>query len=142
MIWQRLMSSTLTEFGLTHVQFVLLASTWWLEEHGEPPRGQRDLADHAGADPMMTSQVVRALQAKGLLSRTTDLQDARAVRLTVTQVGQGLATRAVAAVEAADAGFFAALPHVDRERIAPLLQVLAGVTPKAPQHRATPTLIA
>ena len=42
--WQRTMAEALEPLGLTHVQFVLLASTWWLCEHDGPPR-QRDLAD-------------------------------------------------------------------------------------------------
>jgi hypothetical protein len=43
--WQRLMTATLRPFGLTHVQFVLLASLWWLtEKAGERPT-QRRLAE-------------------------------------------------------------------------------------------------
>ena len=58
--WQRLMTAALRPFNLTHVQFVLLASTWWLTRvAGETPN-QRRLAEHAGTDAMMTSQVVRA----------------------------------------------------------------------------------
>ena len=83
------MAEALEPLGITHVQFVLLASTWWLCENAEPPR-QRDLAEHAGTDPMMTSQVVRALEAKGLLVRGVDPDDRRAWRLTVTREGSTL----------------------------------------------------
>ncbi|MGI8679258.1 MAG: MarR family transcriptional regulator [Jatrophihabitans sp.] len=31
--WQREVAAALNPFGLTHVQFVLLASTWWLNTH-------------------------------------------------------------------------------------------------------------
>jgi DNA-binding MarR family transcriptional regulator len=56
--------------GLTHVQFVLLlASLWWLTQvTGEEP-SQRRVAEHAGTDPMMTSQVLRVLTSKGLIAR-------------------------------------------------------------------------
>ena len=50
------------------VQFVLLASLWWLEEHDEPPTQAR-LARQGGTDAMMTSQVLRRLEARGLLER-------------------------------------------------------------------------
>lgn len=105
--WQRLMAASLRPLGLTHVQFVLLGSTWWLTEvAGETPT-QRRVADHAGTDPMMTSQVLRALESKGLVTRLASPADSRARRVTVTAIGAVLARRAVAVVEAADVDFFA-----------------------------------
>ena len=62
--WQRAVVAALNPHGLTHVQFVLLASTWWLGETGGSPN-QFDLAPQAGTDVKMTSQVVRTLEAKG-----------------------------------------------------------------------------
>ncbi|WP_427894624.1 MarR family winged helix-turn-helix transcriptional regulator [Kribbella sp. GL6] len=108
--WQRLMTSTLKPLGLTHVQFVLLASTWWLNHvAGESPT-QRRIADHANTDPMMTSQVLRTLTTKGFLTRNPDPTDSRAIRVTVTPVGAALAERAVKLVEQADNTFFAPVP--------------------------------
>lgn len=105
--WQRLMTATLKPLGLTHGQFVMLASLWWLAEvAGENPT-QRRLADHAGTDPMMTSQIVRVLESRGLVTRDADPGDSRARRLAVTDSGSALAKLAVAAVEAADAKYFA-----------------------------------
>jgi DNA-binding MarR family transcriptional regulator len=106
--WQRLMTASLRPLGLTHVQFVLLASLWWLtKEAGERP-SQRRLADLAGTDPMMTSQVVRALERKGLVVRSSHPTDSRARELAVTPEGEQLAHRAIGAVEAADRDFFGA----------------------------------
>jgi DNA-binding MarR family transcriptional regulator len=106
--WQRVMVAALRPLGLTHVQFVLLASAWWLTAvAGEHPT-QRRLAEHAGTDPMMTSQVVRALEGQGLVTRAVDPADSRARLLSVTARGAALAHAAIAVVEAADAEFFAA----------------------------------
>jgi len=106
--WQRQITAALKPLDLTHVQFVLLASTWWLTSvAGETP-SQRRVAEHAGTDPMMTSQVLRALESKGLISRAPHPDDSRARALSVTRRGAGLARRAVKVVEAADAEFFAA----------------------------------
>lgn len=103
--WQRDIAAALTPLGLTHVQFVLLACTWWLNTHGEHPN-QLTLARQAGTDVKMTSQVLRALETKGLVEREVDPADTRAKRLRVTAAGAELAPRAVAAVEQVDARFF------------------------------------
>ena len=105
--WQAAQRAALKDFGLTHVQFVLLASLTWLAADG--PVTQRQLADHAATDPMMTSQVLRALEGRGLLQRLPHPADRRARALAVTSSGRSLANRAVVAVEACDADFFAAL---------------------------------
>jgi DNA-binding MarR family transcriptional regulator len=104
--WQRLMTATLRPLGLTHVQFVLLASLWWLtEKAGEQPT-QRRLAEFAATDPMMTSQVLRTLEAKGLVDRSAHPADSRARRLAVTRAGANLARESIDAVETADRAFF------------------------------------
>src|SRR4029450_10195037 len=63
--WQRRIRSVLEPHQLTHVQFVLLASLWWLSDHGDDPPTQTRLAQQAGTDPMMTSQVIRKLETGG-----------------------------------------------------------------------------
>lgn len=107
--WQRRIAAALRPFELTHVQFVLLATVWWLSEQAEAPYrlpSQRQVAEHAAADVMMTSQVLRALEARGLVSRALDPTDARVKRLTVTDAGRRLAEQAVTVVEVVDAEFF------------------------------------
>lgn len=106
--WQAAQRAALKPYGLTHVQFVLLASLTHLQAGGTPVT-QRRLADHAATDPMMTSQVLRALEARGLLTRGPHPRDARARTLSVTDEGAAVANAAVAAVEACDAAFFAPL---------------------------------
>lgn len=93
------------------MQFVLLASVWWLSEQAgaSQPPSQRQVADHAEVDVMMTSQVLRALEQRGLVARTADAADARVKRLTVTATGRRLAEQAVTVVEAVDNEFFSSL---------------------------------
>ncbi|WP_371675239.1 MarR family winged helix-turn-helix transcriptional regulator [Streptomyces sp. NBC_01276] len=119
--WQRDIAAALAPIGLTHVQFVLLACAWWLNGQGEHPN-QLALARQAGTDVKMTSQVLRALEQKGLIEREVDPADTRAKRLRVTEAGAELAPRAIAAVEAADAEFFRAVPL---DEALPLLRRLA-----------------
>lgn len=121
--WQRAMVAALRPVGLTHVQFVLLASAWWLTRiAGEKP-SQRRLAEHAATDPMMTSQVLRVLETRGLVTRAADPDDSRALRVAVTERGAQLAQEAVRVVESADDQFFAA--GGDRTTMVQLLRHLA-----------------
>ena len=106
--WQRAMRAVLEPHDLTHVQFVLLASAWWLGAHEEAPTQQR-IADHAGTDTMMTGQVLRRLAARQLITRELDENDARARRIVLTEAGRNVLTDALADVDATDAEFFGAL---------------------------------
>lgn len=101
--------AALDPHGLTHVQFVLLASLWWVSEHDHRSPTQARLAVQAGTDQMMTSQVLRKLEGRGLLERAADPQDTRARRLRLTSAGRTLVVRALQDVEAADERYFAAL---------------------------------
>jgi DNA-binding MarR family transcriptional regulator len=91
------------------VQFVLLASLWWLSDNDSSAPSQARLAQQAGTDPMMTSQVVRKLEARGLLERVPDPDDSRARRLRLTTAGRRLVARALTDVEIADEHYFAAV---------------------------------
>jgi DNA-binding MarR family transcriptional regulator len=105
--WQRAMRAALAPHDLTHVQFVLLATAWWLGRDELPT--QQALAEQAGTDTMMTSQVVRKLAERGLLEREDDPKDARARRIRVTKAGLKTLTPALADVEQVDEEFFARL---------------------------------
>lgn len=127
--WQRAVVRALAPLGLTHVQFVLLACTWWLNDRGIEPT-QIMLAAQAGTGVKMTSQVLRSLERKGLLEREVDEADTRARRLRVTRQGARLAPRAIEAVERADTEFFGdAAPDA--------LRVLARLAPPPPVAQPT-----
>ena len=127
--WRRAVGAALRPLELTHVQFVLLASLWWLSTQRRERPSQRALAAHAGTDPMMTSQVLRVLEARGLVARAADPADARARLLDVTPAGARLAEHAIAVVEAADAAFFAPVP--DAGELLRTLRVLGSGAPPA-----------
>jgi DNA-binding MarR family transcriptional regulator len=102
--WQAAQRAALKPLGLTHVQFVLLASLTWLD--ADAPITQRELAEHAATDPMMTSQVLRVLEGRNLVQRETHPDDARARAVSVTPAGAALANRANAIVEECDRSYF------------------------------------
>jgi DNA-binding MarR family transcriptional regulator len=102
--WQAAIRRALKPFGITHVQFVLLAAlTWAPEEDGIT---QTELSQRIRVDSMMVSQVLRALEEKGFVTRSRDQADGRAFRVTPTAEGAALARVANRAVEDADLAFF------------------------------------
>ncbi|ALE06438.1 MarR family transcriptional regulator [Arthrobacter sp. ERGS1:01] len=108
--WQAVMRAALKTHDLTHVQYVLLASLVWMQAHnGGQLITQTELAEFAATDRMMTSQVLRALEAKQLIRRDHHPSDGRARVLFATEAGMGCAQRATRDVEAADQGFFSPL---------------------------------
>lgn len=102
--WQRTITAVLRPHALTHAQFVVLASVMWLSRHEAP--NQQQLAAHAGTEPKMTSELARKLEAKGLIRRSLDSQDARARRLELTEKGRHITQEALRSVEEADLDFF------------------------------------
>ena len=100
-LWQRGIRNLLEPLGLTHTQYVLLASLRWLEGSS-----QSELSKHTGCDSMTVSSVVRTLAARGLVDRREDGRDRRAKILQITAVGTSLVDRAVPMIEAFDRRFF------------------------------------
>jgi DNA-binding MarR family transcriptional regulator len=102
--WQRRQRAALAPFSLTHSQFVLLATATWFS--ATETLTQARLAELAGVDPMTTSQIVRTLEAAGLMARDDHPDDPRAKAITVTPAGRDKARQALIAVEDTDAEFF------------------------------------
>jgi MarR family transcriptional regulator, organic hydroperoxide resistance regulator len=107
-LWQRAIKKALEPFGITHSQFVLLASIHWLTLHKQEVT-QIGLSSHTKIDPMTTSTVLRTLQQKGLLQRQEHATDTRAKTVVLTDAGKKLVKKAVVAVEKFDHDFFAEL---------------------------------
>ena len=107
-LWQREIKKALKPYDLTHSQFVLLASIYWLTLHKKDVT-QILLSSHTKIDPMTTSTVLRTLQAKGLLQRQEHLTDTRAKTVGLTDNGNKIIKQAVKTVETFDKTFFATL---------------------------------
>lgn len=131
MRWQQALRPALAALDLTHAQFVLLASAAYLgtaaaEEGAQPaPVTQKLLAGHAKLDAVTTSEVLRTLEAKGLVERRPHPEDARARAVAVTKAGKALARKAIPAVEEADAAYF----REHAGQVAALAALVRGSTP-------------
>ncbi|MBA2597772.1 MAG: MarR family transcriptional regulator [Chloroflexota bacterium] len=127
-LWQRRQRAALKPLGLTHVQFVLLAGIVWLSRENEVVTQSR-LAHHAQTDPMMTSQVVRILEQKGLVVRTPHPRDTRANCLRATPQGMELTRQAMLLVEETDEAFFSALQEPPSHLVRLLRQLVEAGKP-------------
>ncbi len=124
--WRRAIEATLKPLGLTHPQFVVLATTGWLTRTGEKA-SQAEIGRQAAIDPNTTSQILRGLQAKRLIKRP-HTTDERSKHPTLTALGAKRLAKALPAVERADAAFFASAPLKGSE-ILKTLQLLAQACP-------------
>jgi DNA-binding MarR family transcriptional regulator len=110
MDWRRQIESALSTLGLTHPQFVLLASLGWLTQ-GNQQVSQVELARHCKTDINMTSQVLRTLERKGYIKRYQIKGNERSKYPHVTAIGSQLIAKAIPLVEAIDREFFSKLPE-------------------------------
>ena len=97
MKWRVAVDRAVAPLGLTHAQYSLVASLYGMHRTGLRP-SQRQLADHTGLEPLYVSKLARALEAAGLIERTRDPADPRAVQLTLTDQGREVTRRAIGIV--------------------------------------------
>jgi len=97
MRWRAAIDRAITPLGLTHAQYAVVVPLLSMERAGRRP-SQRQLANFTGLEPLYVSKLARALERAGLVERTSDPDDIRAVQLGLTDRGREVATRAVARV--------------------------------------------
>ncbi|MFF3676283.1 MarR family winged helix-turn-helix transcriptional regulator [Streptomyces sp. NPDC002120] len=96
--WRVAVDRAVAPLGLTHAQYALMASLYGMGRSGLRP-SQRRLADHTGLEPLYVSKLARALEAAGLITRTRDPNDPRAVQLSLTEEGRDVTGRAITVVQ-------------------------------------------
>ncbi len=91
--WQRRLEQALEPVGLTHLQFILLATIDWLERSGEVP-SQARLANFTLFDRIMISRALALLAKKRLISRDAHPSILKAKRVDLTKLGRRSLERA------------------------------------------------
>ncbi|MFG3138459.1 MarR family winged helix-turn-helix transcriptional regulator [Streptomyces sp. NPDC048211] len=112
MKWRVAMDRALGPLGLTHAQYSLLGSLVGMQRAGLRP-SQRALADHTGLEALYVSKLARSLESAGLVERSTDPADTRAVQLSLTDEGLAVAARAVGVVRRLIDGLLSPLGGLD-----------------------------
>jgi DNA-binding MarR family transcriptional regulator len=108
MLWQRKLKNKLDTLGITHAQFLLMASLDFISTK-KSIVSQQDIAKHCRIDKMMTSKILRILQKKGLLVRKKNKMDSRAKTLALSEEGQEILAKAFKISESVDIDFLAPL---------------------------------
>ncbi|MFI7498436.1 MarR family winged helix-turn-helix transcriptional regulator [Streptomyces sp. NPDC049687] len=96
--WRVAVDRAMAPLGLTHAQYSLVASLYGMQRDGERP-SQRRLADHTGLEPLYVSKLARTLESAGLIERTRDPRDPRAMRLALTEQGRDVTQRAITVIQ-------------------------------------------
>ncbi|WP_079177938.1 MarR family transcriptional regulator [Streptomyces mangrovisoli] len=115
MKWRVAVDRAVAPLGLTHAQYSLVASLYGMQRSGLRP-SQRRLADHTGLEPLYVSKLARALESAGLVERTRDPKDPRAVQLTLTEQGRDTTKQAIGVVQGLLGQLLAPLGGLDSVR--------------------------
>ena len=136
MKWRAAVDRAVAPLGLTHAQFVVLASLYGLSRRGTRP-SQRELADFTGLEPVYISRLARALDSSGMINRTDDPHDPRAVELTLTDHGIEIAVQAVAAVRELHDQLLEPIGGLDSARNRELVATLQALLRQHPQGESS-----
>jgi DNA-binding MarR family transcriptional regulator len=120
--WRSSIETILKNFGLTHPQFVVLATTGWLTRN-EDLITQVTIGRMAGLDPNTNSQILKGLEQKKLIRRVQS-DDGRAKNVSLTSKGSKILNQALPAVELADGNFFNSLKTKEMNALIGLFQKL------------------
>jgi MarR family transcriptional regulator, organic hydroperoxide resistance regulator len=115
MKWRVAVDRAVAPLGLTHAQYSLVATLFGMHRTGRRP-SQRQLADHTGLEALYVSKLARTLEAAGLVDRSRDPADPRAVQLSLTTRGQEVARQAIQVIQQLHEQFLRPLGGPDSAR--------------------------
>ena len=109
-LWEEYHDRALKKYyDISHMQYAVLASVYWLVLHGTEEVTQTVLAKHTKVDPMTVSQIFKVLETKGYIFRQTHSSDVRAKAVFLTQAGRDLMDKAIKTIDVVDNRFFSVL---------------------------------
>lgn len=132
---RRLRAAAMEAFAAYDVTPAQVRAVRVLTKHGDRGPGDEPgdggvrssvLAEHLGIAPRSATEVVDALEAKGLVARSPDPTDRRATLVSLTERGRALAEDVRRARGAESARIFERLTATDRRDLARVLRKLAA----------------
>jgi DNA-binding MarR family transcriptional regulator len=124
---RRLRAASMAAFAAHDVTPSQVRAIRVLDAHGAEPGGVRskELAEHLRIAPRSATEVVDALEAKGLVSRSTDPTDRRATLVALTDRGRELSEEVRRLRGAESEKLFRQLSAGDRADLARILRKLS-----------------
>lgn len=104
-LWSRKIKLELKELGLTHVQFVVLATVFEMTKEMKEVT-QKEISDFSGIDIMSVSLALKFLVAHKYASRKENKSDTRAKNVAITKTGEALLMEAFIVVKKIDEQIF------------------------------------
>jgi DNA-binding MarR family transcriptional regulator len=122
-IWCRNVKNELKGSGTTFTQFTILMSLIYLSRQNEHIN-QKQIAQHAKLDVMMTSDVLKTLESKKFVTRSQNPNDKRHKFLKITSKGIDLILKIFEHVNQADISFFKVIENDMQSLIDPLKKLI------------------
>jgi DNA-binding MarR family transcriptional regulator len=122
-IWYRNARNALKRFGTTFTQFTILMSLIYLSRQYKNIN-QKQIARHAKLDAMMTSDVLKTLELKKLVTRGQNPDDKRHNSLKISPKGINLILKTFEHINHADIEFFKVLENNMQSIIEPLEKLI------------------
>lgn len=123
---RRLRAAAMEAFAAYDVTPAQVRAVRVLTKHGDGGVRSSVLAEHLRIAPRSATEVVDALEAKGLVERSPDPTDRRATLVSLTERGRALAEDVRRARGAESARLFDRLTATDRRDLARVLRKLAA----------------
>ena len=109
-LWEYYHDKALKKYhDISHMQYAVLASIYWLVLHSEKEVTQTRLAQHTKIASMTISQMFKVLEARGFIYRKTHSTDVRAKAVDLTPEGKELMHKAAITILNVDSKFFQVL---------------------------------
>lgn len=121
--WHKKIKTELAEIGITHPQFVVLASLGYLEQSKNEIK-QIEISKKSDIDVMTVSTILKNLEKQQLIQRSHSKIDTRAKVVMLTSIGRSKLNKALKIVEQIDKLFFSKL-GANEEQFNALLNLLA-----------------
>jgi len=123
MIWQRQIKKALESYGISHAQFVILATLMWFESH-RYDTNQVSIVNWTKLDKMTVSKSLKKLVALKLVHRIEHETDTRAKSVTLTVKGKVMTEKLVPLVEGIDSSFFGKTSAANQKALIKILRIL------------------
>jgi DNA-binding MarR family transcriptional regulator len=123
-VWRTEAGVALREHELTVPQFFVVMALYRQARHDWDQLTQAEVGVRLGMDANTTSQIVRALERRGLLTRTPHPDDRRARSLALTPEGIERGRAASATARALNDEFFSAVAPKQQQALGDILETL------------------